>query len=86
MTRPKCPSCGKGKLYEGRTEDGYTERSCYVCGYYWDSSEGYDELTVRLHKEYFPREVAYRPSAEFRHLADSAEEWTKPPQAILLYL
>ncbi len=73
----RCHDCKTGKLYERKMEDDYIERNCYVCGYHWNDSEGYDELTVRLHKEFFPREFKWIPSAEFRHLADSADKWTQ---------
>lgn len=37
----KCPDCGK-KLYDKiEEESGFTERICWVCGYYESDSEAY---------------------------------------------
>jgi Zn ribbon nucleic-acid-binding protein len=73
-----CPECRTGKLYERITEDGYTERSCYTCGYYWNSSEGYDGLTIRLHKEYFPTEHGWKASPAVGQPFTSPDHWTEP--------
>ncbi len=61
MSREVCPECRKGYLYEGR--DGqFKTKACFVCGYYWNDSEGYSELSKRLFKEYFPTQTKWPPT------------------------
>ena len=64
MSTKLCPECKKGRIYSHKTEDGYTERICYQCGYYESNSEGYKaypSLDIQLFREYFPMEIKWHP-------------------------
>jgi hypothetical protein len=64
MTREKCPECKEGFLYN-KMDGKFTLKICYACGYYWNDSKGYSELSKRLFKEYFPTQTKWMPSADF---------------------
>ena len=75
--REKCPQCPEGFLY--KREDGkFTIKSCFKCGYYWNDSEGYDDLSKRLFVECFPKQTKWRPSPEIDRRFLSPEELTQP--------
>jgi hypothetical protein len=73
-----CPECQCGNLYGRKTEDGFTKKTCYVCGYYWNNSEGYSELDRRLFKKYFPTDSGWKKSPAAGRNSTSPEHWTEP--------
>ncbi len=73
-----CPNCSKGRFYERKDDDGYTERICYVCGYYWDDTEGYSELDKSMFRKYFPTESGWKKSPTVGQPFTSPEHWTEP--------
>ena len=82
MTVESCPNCHVGKFYsKPEASTGVALSKCFACGYYAEDSDGYKkdpELHRYLFKKHFPKQVAYEVSAEFRHVADSADKWTEP--------
>jgi len=77
MNREKCPECKKGFLYP-KKDGKFTLKICYVCGYYWNDSKGYDELSKRLFRDYFPTLKKWEPSPEMKRSHFSPEDETKP--------
>lgn len=72
-----CPEC-QAKLYERKTEDGFTKKVCFACGYYWNDSEGYSELDKRLFKKHLPTQVGWKASPTVGQPFTSPEHWTEP--------
>ena len=75
--REECPRCNEGRLYD-RKDGKFTLKVCYLCGYYWNDSEGYSDLSKNLFKEYFPLESRWKASPDVGQPYTSPEHWTEP--------